>query len=63
MEAEVGHHGHDHGVADELVAPLKLRREHGEDLVAVERLAVAVNRQAAVRVAVEGEARVGAVLK
>ena len=43
--------------------PLELRREHGEDLVAVEWLAVAVNRQAAVRVAVEGQARVGAVLE
>ena len=43
--------------------PLELRREHGEDLVAVEGLAVAVDRQAAVRVAVEGEAGVGRVLE
>ena len=62
VEAEIGHHGDHHGVAGQLAGPLELRREHGEDLVAVERLAVAVHRQAAVGVAVEGEARVGAVL-
>ena len=47
---------------DELVPPLQLRGEHRKDLVAVELLTLAVDRQAAVRVAVEGKSRVGAVL-
>ena len=62
VKAEIGHHGDHHGVARELSGSLDVRGQHGEDLVSVERLALAVHGQAPVGVAVEREACVGAVL-
>ena len=60
-EAEVAHHGGDHGVAGQGAALGHRQRQHGEDLVAVDDLPRVVDGQAAVGVAVEGDAGVGAV--
>ncbi len=52
MEAEVRHDGH----RDEVDA--EVQREHGEDLVAVDRLAALVDGEHAVAVAVERDSEV-----
>jgi hypothetical protein len=63
LEAQVGHHGGDHGVGAQH-APLPHRqREDGQDLVPVDLLARVVDRQAPVGVAVVRDAEVGAVLQ
>ncbi len=62
LEAQVGHHGADHGVLAELAGLAHGQGQHGEDLVAVDLLAGAVHGQAAVGVAVVRDAEVGAVL-
>ena len=61
-EAEVAHHrGHD-GVVDEPAGLGHPERQDREELVAVDVVALVVDGQAAVGVAVEGDAGVGAVL-
>ena len=61
-EAEVAHHGRHDGVLDQHALVAQREREHGEDLVAVDDVALVVDGQAPVGVAVEAEAGVGAVL-
>ena len=56
-EAEIGHHGRHDSIARQLPGIPQRQREHGQDLVAVDQLAVRVDRQAPVRVAVIGDAR------
>ena len=62
-EAEVAHHGGHDRVLDEPALVAQREGEHGEQLVAVDDGALVVDREAAVGVAVEGEADVGAVLQ
>ena len=62
-EAEVAHHGGHDRVVLQLTGLPHRQREDGQDLVAVDDLAVRVDREAAVGVAVEGEADVGTVLE
>ncbi len=62
LEAQVGHHGGDRGVAAQRAGLLHGDREDRQDLVAVDLLALGVGGQAAVRVAVQGDAEVGLVL-
>ena len=62
-EAEVAHHGRDDGVLGEPALLVQREREDREELVAVDDVALGVDRQAAVGVAVEREADVGAVLE
>ena len=56
-ETRVGHHRGDDGVVAQRAATAHGEREHGQDLVAVDELAVGVDRQAPVGVAVVGDAR------
>jgi hypothetical protein len=58
LEAEVGHHGRDEGPVGERAALRVRLGEDAHDLVAVDDLALFVGRDAAVRVTVEGDARV-----
>ena len=63
-EAEVAHHGRHDGVVDAAWPDSRMASARiGEDLVAVDDVARVVDRQAAVGVAVEREAGVGAVLE
>ncbi len=62
LEAEVGHHGGHRGVAAQGAGLLHGDGEDGDDLVAVHLVAVGVGGQAAVGVAVQGDAEVGLVL-
>ena len=62
VEALVRHHRDHHRVARQPTRFLQPGREHGQDLVAVERLPIRVDREAAVGVAVIGDARIRAVL-
>ena len=62
-EAEVAHHGRDHGVLDQVAALGHRQRQDRQDLVAVDVVALVVDREAPVGVAVEGEAGVRAVLE
>ncbi len=62
LEAQVGHHGRHDGVLAQRARLAHPEGEDGQDLVAVDLVAVAVHRQAAVRVAVVRHAEVGAVL-
>ncbi len=62
LEAQVGHDGRHDGVGTQRVPLPHRQRQHGEDLVAVHLRAGVVHGQAAVGVAVVGDAQVGAVL-
>ena len=61
VEAEVAHDGGDDGVLRELAALVQRQRADGQDRVAVDEVAVGGDGQAAVGVAVVGDAEVGAV--
>ena len=56
MEAEVRHHGHGHAAAGQPAAVAQVQGREGDQLVAVDHVAVAVDGEHAVAVAVEGEA-------
>ena len=58
-EAEVGHHGDDDGVVVQPAPLVQVDGADGDDLVAVDQLAIVVDGQHPVGVAVEGEAGVG----
>ena len=58
MQAKVGHDGGHHGVAGELPLALELGGADGHDLVAVDGIPLLVHQQAAVGVAVEGDAQI-----
>lgn len=58
VQTQVGHHCGNNGVAGELPLTLQLGGAHGHDLVAVDGLAFFVHQQAAVGVAVEGNAQI-----
>ena len=62
VEAVVGHHGHGDAVAGQAVVGAQVQRGERDQLVAVDDRAVAVDREHAVAVAVEGEAGVVAPL-
>ncbi len=62
IETEVGHDGGDHGVGGELAVLLHILGHDIHDLIAVDHLATLVHGQAAVGVAIEGEAHVHVVL-
>ncbi len=61
LEAQVGHDGADDGVPAQGAGLAHGQGQHGEDLVAVDLRARGVHGQAAVRVAVVGDAEVGPV--
>ncbi len=63
MQSEVAHHGGDQCVGRQFAGLLHRQREHHHDGVAVDELAVGVQRQAPVGVPVVGEAQVGTVRK
>ena len=60
-EAEVGHHGGDHGVAHQLAAVAQGECEEGEDLVTVDHRPVRVDGEEPIGVAVVRNADIGAV--
>ena len=60
LEPEVGHHRRDHRAAVQLAAPLQAERDQRHQLVAVDQLALLVDDDQPVGVAVEREADVGA---
>ena len=60
LEAEIGHHGRDHGRLGEPAVLHPALRDHGEQLVAVDQVALLVDDHDAVGVAVERDADVGA---
>ena len=62
LKPEVGHHGRDDGVVAQRARLPHGQREDGQDLVAVDDGAGGVDGEAAVGVAVVGDAEVGAVL-
>ena len=61
-QAQVRHDGHDQGVVRQRPLLLHAQRQDAHDLVAVDLAAQRVNRQAAVRVAIEGDAQIRLVL-
>ena len=61
VQSEVAHHRGHQGVGRELAGVAHGQREHHHDRVAVDRPAARVDGQAAVGVAVVGQAEVGAV--
>ena len=61
MEAQIGHHRRDHGVATQLALPFQMPGEDGDDEVAVHELAGGVDGEHAVAVAVESQAEVESV--
>ena len=58
MQAQVGHDGGHHGTAGQAALVLQVHAAGGHDLVAVDEVAQLIHRQAAVRVAVKGDADV-----
>ena len=62
LQAAVGEHRHDQAAAGELASGEPVEGEQTDELIAVDHIAGGVDRHAAVGIAVEGEADVGATL-